>query len=117
MSAPERADGIDDEESFAKLDVGPGDILAGKYKVMKVLGVGGMGVVVQAVHTDLDEIVALKFLNPALLERDAKVIQRFQREARTAAKIKGEHVARVRDIGMLDSGAPYAARHENGQLG
>src|SRR3954453_18378448 len=83
-----------------------GDILAGKYRVEKVLGVGGMGVVVAATHTELEQRVALKFLLPdAALNPD--VVARFQREARAAAKIKSEHVARVSDVGTMDNGLPY----------
>ena len=47
--------------------VKPGEILAGKYRVERVLGVGGMGVVVAAHHIQLDEKVALKFLLPEAL--------------------------------------------------
>ena len=97
----------DKESSLAGLEVVPGDILAGKYRVTKVLGVGGMGVVVEATHMDLDEQVALKFLNPSLVHKDEATVTRFQREAKMAAKIKSEHVARVRDVGTLESGAPY----------
>jgi len=83
-----------------------GEILAGKYRVERVLGVGGMGVVVAAHHMQLDEKVAIKFLRPALL-RDPELVGRFAREARAAVKIKSEHVARVLDVGTLESGAPY----------
>jgi serine/threonine-protein kinase len=83
-----------------------GDVLAGKYRVERVLGVGGMGVVVSAVHTHLDTKVAIKFLLPEMLaSRDAVV--RFAKEARAAVKITSEHVARVFDVGVLDNGAPY----------
>ena len=83
-----------------------GDILAGKYRVERVLGMGGMGVVVAAHHIQLDEKVALKFLLPEALG-DSEAVGRFAREARNAVKIKSEHVARVIDVGTLPSGAPY----------
>ena len=83
-----------------------GDVLAGKYRIDKVLGVGGMGVVVAAHHLDLDEHVAIKFLLPEVLG-NAEVIGRFAREARAAVKIKSEHVARVIDVGALENGSPY----------
>jgi eukaryotic-like serine/threonine-protein kinase len=71
-----------------------------------VLGVGGMGVVVAATHLQLDQPVALKFLlEDALKNKD--VVARFAREARAAARIQSEHVARVIDVGTLDSGSPY----------
>jgi len=83
-----------------------GDVLAGKYRVERTLGVGGMGVVVAARHIQLEDQVALKFLLPSALE-NAELVARFQREARAAVKIKGEHVAKVLDVGTMDSGAPY----------
>ncbi len=83
-----------------------GDILAGKYRVERVLGIGGMGVVVAAHHIQLDEKVALKFLLPEALA-NVEAVARFAREARAAVKIKSEHVARVIDVGTLQNGAPY----------
>ena len=83
-----------------------GDILAGKYRVERVLGMGGMGVVVAAHHLQLDEKVALKFLLPDALD-NSEAVARFAREARAAVKIKSEHVARVTDVGTLPNGAPY----------
>ena len=83
-----------------------GELLAGKYRVDRVLGVGGMGVVVAAHHVGLDERVAIKFLLPDVLG-DAEAVARFAREARAAVKIKSEHVAKVTDVGKLESGAPY----------
>jgi serine/threonine-protein kinase len=83
-----------------------GDVLAGKYRVERVLGVGGMGMVIAARHIELDERVAIKFLLPEVAcEGDA--VTRFAREARAAVKIKSEHVAKVTDVGKLDNGAPY----------
>jgi serine/threonine-protein kinase len=86
--------------------VAEGQILAGKYRVERVLGVGGMGVVVAAHHIGLDEKVAIKFLLPEMLS-NAEAVNRFAREARNAVKIKGEHMARVFDVGTLETGAPY----------
>jgi serine/threonine-protein kinase len=83
-----------------------GDLLAGKYRVEKVLGFGGMGVVVSAFRGDLEQRVAVKFLSQAAAERP-DAAERFRREARAAAKIKSEHVARVLDVGTLDTGLPY----------
>jgi serine/threonine-protein kinase len=83
-----------------------GDVLAGKYRVDKVLGVGGMGIVVAAHHVHLDEKVALKFLLPEAMNRP-EAVARFLREARTAVRIKSEHVATVKDVGTLDNGSPY----------
>jgi serine/threonine protein kinase len=84
----------------------PGDVLNGKYRVEKVLGAGGMGVVVAATHLQLDEKVAIKFLLPEAA-KSADVVNRFQREARAAVKIKSEHVARVSDVGQMENGSPF----------
>jgi eukaryotic-like serine/threonine-protein kinase len=83
-----------------------GEILAGKYRIEKILGVGGMGIVVAAHHIQLDEHVAIKFLLPEALS-NAEAVGRFAREARAAVKIKSEHVARVIDVGTLENGSPY----------
>ncbi len=84
----------------------PGSVLAGKYRVERIIGQGGMGVVVEARHIALDDRVALKFLLPEH-SMNPEAATRFLREARAAVKIKSEHVARVSDVGTLDSGAPY----------
>jgi serine/threonine protein kinase len=91
---------------LAEVGVRPGDVLAGKYRVERVLGAGGMGVVVAAHHIALDEKVALKFLLPGAT-RSEEAVSRFVREARAAVKIKSEHVARVTDVGELEDGSPY----------
>jgi len=75
-----------------------GDVIAGKYRVDRVLGEGGMGVVVAATHEQLGQRVALKFLLPTMASRP-DLVQRFIREARAAVQIQSEHVARVFDVG------------------
>ncbi len=82
----------------------PGETLGGKYRIERVLGQGGMGIVVAARHLDLDERVAIKFLLGAPSDR---AVERFLREARAAVKVKGEHVCRVFDFGRLETGEPY----------
>jgi serine/threonine-protein kinase len=83
-----------------------GDVLAGKYRVDRVLGQGGMGVVVAATHLQLDQLVALKFVLPEAAGSQ-EAMERFAREARACVKMKSEHVARVLDVGKLETGAPY----------
>jgi serine/threonine-protein kinase len=87
-------------------EVYAGQILGGKYRVDRVLGAGGMGMVVLATHLQLDERIAIKFLLPEALA-NAEAVARFGREAKAAVKIRGEHVARVIDVGTFESGAPY----------
>jgi serine/threonine-protein kinase len=86
--------------------VRPGDVLAGKYRVERVIGVGGMGVVVAARHLKLDTKVAIKFLLPAMLANREAVV-RFAHEAQSSVRIENEHVARVLDVGARENGAPY----------
>src|SRR6476620_3550678 len=86
--------------------VDPGTVLAGKYRVERVLGQGGMGVVVAAMDIQLERMVAIKFLLPEFSQHP-EASQRFLREARAAVKIKSDHVARVIDVGTMDGGSPY----------
>lgn len=88
------------------IGVKEGDVLAGKYRVDRVIGSGGMGVVVSATHVVLQDKVALKFLRPAFVSH-AQTSERFMREARAAVRIKSPYVARVTDIGTLENGSPY----------
>ncbi|HTQ42547.1 MAG TPA: protein kinase, partial [Polyangiaceae bacterium] len=81
-------------------------MLAGKYRVDRVLGEGGMGVVVAATHLQLDQRVAIKFMLPEAFA-NPEAIARFNREARAAVKLRSEHVARVLDTGTFETGAPY----------
>ncbi|HET9953221.1 MAG TPA: protein kinase, partial [Polyangiaceae bacterium] len=83
-----------------------GEVLAGKYRVEQVLGKGGMGYIVSAIHTQLNERVAVKFMMPELCEHQ-EAVARFLREARAAVRIRSEHVARVRDVCTLHDGTPY----------
>ncbi|WP_437818214.1 serine/threonine-protein kinase [Sorangium sp. So ce1078] len=72
----------------------------------RVLGQGGMGIVAAMRHLELGELFAIKFLlSQALADTEAR--ERLLREARAAARLKGEHVARVYDVGHLETGAPY----------
>ena len=83
-----------------------GSIVAGKFRIDRVLGHGGMGVVVAATHLGLGQRVAMKFLLPEL-GSDAAIVGRFIREARASAQLRGEHACHVSDVGTLDNGAPY----------
>jgi len=83
-----------------------GEIVAGKYLVEHELGAGGMGVVVAARHLQLNQLVAVKFLR-VLPDSRAELSKRFVREARAAASLRSDHVARVMDVGTLDTGVQY----------
>src|SRR5262249_10454655 len=84
----------------------PGTILAGKDRVEQILGVGGMGLVAAASDLQLRRRGPIKYLGTEALHH-LELIERFTREARAAARIRGEHVVRVIDIGVLDNGGPF----------
>ncbi|HUR55956.1 MAG TPA: protein kinase, partial [Gemmataceae bacterium] len=77
----------------------------GPYRIVRRVGVGGMGVVYEAVHTGLDKRVALKVLPRELA---AGRLERFLREARTAAALHHTNIVPVFDVGQVD-GVPYFA--------
>jgi len=83
-----------------------GEILAGKYRVERVLAQGGMGIVVAAIHQQLDQRVALKFMLPKDAPKEAD-FGRFMREAKAAVRLRSEHVAKVLDVGTAETGSPY----------
>jgi serine/threonine protein kinase len=84
----------------------PDEVIAGKYRVQKLIGVGGVGFVVAATHVGLDDSVALKFLKPEFAGHQ-EAVTRFTIEARASFKIKNEHVARVLDVDTLPNGTPF----------
>ena len=83
-----------------------GSLVAGKLRIERVLGQGGMGTVYVATHLGLDQQVAIKVLDPALAQ-NTELVQRFVREARASAKLRSDHVCRVMDVGALADGLPY----------
>ncbi|HET7545337.1 MAG TPA: serine/threonine-protein kinase, partial [Polyangiaceae bacterium] len=92
----------------AALEILPGEVLAGRYRVESELGRGGMGVVLAVRHIALDTRMALKVMRPEVAA-EPESARRFVREARAAARIESDHVVRVFDVGTLDSGQPYMA--------
>jgi serine/threonine-protein kinase len=83
-----------------------GEVIHGKYRVERIIGEGGMGLVVAARHLTLDKWVALKLLSAKSRESE-EALERFTREARAAAKIQSEHVGRVLDVDTLANGTPF----------
>jgi eukaryotic-like serine/threonine-protein kinase len=83
-----------------------GDVLAGKYRVERVVGAGGMGLVVAARHLRLRERVAIKLLLPHAVSK-AGAAERLVREARAVVRIASPHVARVLDVDVLPTGEPF----------
>jgi serine/threonine-protein kinase len=77
----------------------PGTLVAGKYRVERIIGRGGMGLVVEATNTVLGSRVALKFLAEEMTAEPI-ALARFRREAQAAAQLKSEHICRVYDVGV-----------------
>jgi serine/threonine protein kinase len=103
-------------DSDAELNQGHGDVpsglragsvIDGKYRIEKVIGSGGMGVVLSAMHLALGQRVAIKLLRVLASDDRAVAVARFTREARAAARIQSEHVVRVSDVAALADGTPY----------
>lgn len=95
----------DDDPHSERLPA-PGDRIAGKYVVERVLRRGGMGVVLAARHAELSQPVAIKVLLPALAA-DASMVARFLREGRAVSALRSDHVVRVHDVGRLEGGTPF----------
>jgi serine/threonine-protein kinase len=83
-----------------------GEVVAGRYRVERVLGRGGMAYVVAATELEHGTTVALKFLHPEIL-RDDEAVVRFEREGRTAAMIDSPYACRVLDVGVSPDHGPY----------
>jgi serine/threonine protein kinase len=91
--------------SPAPSSVSPGQVF-GKYVIKRVMAEGGMATVYEANHQRLGHRVAIKILARHLLaKRD--IVERFEREARAAARIESPHVVRVVDVDVSDEGRPY----------
>jgi eukaryotic-like serine/threonine-protein kinase len=99
-------DDVPPPSTGATAPLGLGEVLAGKYRVERLLGAGGMGLVLLATHMELDQLVAIKLMREEGL-KDAGARARFAREAKAVVRLKSEHVARVTDVGTLENGAPF----------
>lgn len=96
----------DPEGARAANKIPVGNAFAGKYRIERILGSGGMGTVLRAHHVELDRSVAIKVMHPKLLAvPDAA--RRFALEARATAGLKSAHAVRILDIDRLPSGVPF----------
>ncbi|MBX3234354.1 MAG: serine/threonine protein kinase [Labilithrix sp.] len=102
---PETAPDPDADPNLAGIPKVGEEILGGKYVIERLMGVGGMGVVCAAMHKQLKQRVAIKFLSATM--RSPELVDRFVREGQAAVRIKSEHIAPVLDVGVLDNGTPY----------
>jgi len=82
---------------LAATDLRSGELVAGRYRILKLLGMGGMGVVYQAHDIELDIDVALKLLRPELASRP-DAFERFRQELLLARQVSSPHVVRIHDL-------------------
>nr|WP_255216696.1 serine/threonine protein kinase [Pseudenhygromyxa sp. WMMC2535] len=85
-----------------------GKTLGGRYEIFQRLGAGGMGTVYRGQHATLARPVAIKVLSPSLA-RDAALVERFLREARTTASIGHQNIVDISDVDQLEDGTAYFA--------
>lgn len=83
-----------------------GDLVSGRYRLVRPLGEGGMGLVFEAEHLRLRQSVAIKFLRPEVLAMP-DAIERFEREARASCRMRGPHVVHVLDVDTDEVGRPF----------
>ena len=83
-----------------------GTILSERYKILKQIGEGGMGLVYEAEHVAIGKRVALKVLRDDFSGRP-EVVERFKQEARSASRIGNDHIVDISDFGTTPSGASY----------
>lgn len=81
------------------LGVSPGDVIGGRYEIVRVLGVGGTGAVFEARHRTIQRSVAVKLLLPQIAHSNAAVPQRFLQEARTSNEVRHKNIVEVLDFG------------------
>src|SRR5262245_52827550 len=85
-----------------------GKIIANKYRVEALVGVGGIGAVYRARHLGIDRPVAVKILQPNVVLDDERWLALFEREAKLAGRLAHENIANVIDAGRAD-GVAYMA--------
>jgi serine/threonine-protein kinase len=100
-----RQDALSEDAANASSEHQPQDIIAGKYLLRHVLGVGGMGTVWAATNLDLDLEVAIKVVNKGLCSDETRA--RLATEARAEAKVQHRGIVRVLDLGVTNEGEPF----------
>src|SRR5215471_16622298 len=80
-----------------------GQIIEGKYRIVRLLGEGGMGAVYEGENVRIHRRVAIKVLHPSAAA-NADAVQRFEREAQAAGLIGSDHIVEVLDLGNLPEG-------------
>lgn len=86
----------------------PGTIIEGKYKIIRPIGVGGMGEVYEGENVRINRRVAIKVLHAAAAQ-NSDAVARFEREAQAAGRIGSDHILEILDLGTLDGGEHFIA--------
>ncbi len=96
------------QQSLPTVPVSPetGDIIAGKYRLVRPIGLGAMGLVFEATHLRMQQRVAIKFMQAQLVS-NPDAIARFEREGRAASRLTSPHATRIFDVDTTDTGVPY----------
>jgi serine/threonine protein kinase len=81
-----------------------GQIIEGKYRIVRLIGQGGMGAVYEGVNQLIDRRVAIKVMLPDI---GSAAVGRFEQEARAAGRIGNDHILEILDVGKLPDGAHY----------
>ena len=82
-----------------RLGLSPGDVVGGRYQIVRLLGEGGMGAVFEARHQVLGRIVAIKVLKPDVATHE-QFAGRFLQEAKSAAELHHKHIVEISDFGV-----------------
>src|SRR3954453_1951729 len=83
-----------------------GDIIDGKYRIIRLIGEGGMGSVYEGENTRIHRRAPIKVLHSGIAEQ-AEAVARFEREAQAAGRIGSDHIVEVLDLGALANGDRY----------
>jgi eukaryotic-like serine/threonine-protein kinase len=94
------------KEPESPLPVAPGQVVGAKWRIVRLLGRGGMGAVYEAQNTSIGKRAALKFIDVEFA-RNPEIAVRFQREAEAASLVESAHIVHVFDSGTTDDGIPY----------
>jgi tRNA A-37 threonylcarbamoyl transferase component Bud32 len=111
LRSPSRASavGVISEERFL-----PGRLIAGRYRIIALLGKGGMGEVYRADDLTLGQAVAMKFL-PENATRHEAMLERFKNEVRIARRVSHPNVCRVYDVGEVDGATFFTMEYVDGE--
>lgn len=89
------------------MSIAIGQLIDGKYQIVRLIGEGGMGSVYEGKNTLISRRVAIKVLHPGAASADEGAVRRFEREAQAAGRIGSDHILEVLDVGIFPDGSRY----------